>query len=519
MRFDTIALLRCPAGCAGELAVTATETRGDCLRNGTLTCPVCEQCYPVEEGIARMLPGFLANADPAPHTAADAIEIERKRSEMAARDAQVEDYDQMRGLALFGKFWEIPSTLAELNPGPGDVLLEAGCGTGRMTPAFAGRVRTLVSVDFSLESLHVCQRKLEAAGITNVDLIQADICALPFRDDRFDKVVSCGVLEHVPTVESRARMIAELARVAKIGSDVVISAYKHNLYTRLFGQKEGAHAGGIYFFRYDLPELHAALARSLEVQRISGKLVYYFLAHGRKSGTNARSAALMTDTQSPHTSDETPLLPARPEKKATLRFGQREMHRLTLLVILLIAIPLCYGLYRVFLNFRSHRDVIVGESNLQALWKAMKGYSEDWDGTLPPANSWTDAVGGYLSSSPSLPGGKLSALQGPSDLGPVHYVYNDLVAGFNLERPDTHKYVNPSRMVVLIERPGAPDNAHVSIPSQDSAQGEAALAKLLSFPHYADDPNGATTLVLFADGHPDRIQRIDLQKSRLQSQE
>src|SRR5262249_10601498 len=162
------------------------------------------------------------------------------------------------------------------NPGLNDVLLEAGCGTGRMTPSFARRCKTHIAVDFSMESLRVCKRKLERAGLTNVTLIQADICALPLKDNVCDRVVSCGVLEHVPTVESRAKMIAELARSARGGSPIVISAYYHNLYTRLFGEKEGAHSGGIYFFRYTRQELREALEQSLAVEHITGKLVYYY---------------------------------------------------------------------------------------------------------------------------------------------------------------------------------------------------------------------------------------------------
>jgi ubiquinone/menaquinone biosynthesis C-methylase UbiE/uncharacterized protein YbaR (Trm112 family) len=281
MRPETLSFLCCPSGCAEALCLTSDETAGEEILQGALHCPVCGKSYPIQNGIARMLPNFLAEPEPAP-VPLDSVEIERKRSEMAARDAQVEDYDRMRGLELFGKYWEIPSTLAELNPAANDVLLEAGCGTGRMTPSFADRCKTHIAVDFSLESLRVCQRKLEKAGITNVALIQADICALPLKEGVFDRVVSCGVLEHVPTVESRARMIAELARVAKGGSPVVISAYYHNLFTRLFGEKEGAHAGGIYFFRYDRRELNQALTPSLTVERITGKLLYYYLARCRK---------------------------------------------------------------------------------------------------------------------------------------------------------------------------------------------------------------------------------------------
>ncbi|HZT41235.1 MAG TPA: methyltransferase domain-containing protein [Chthonomonadaceae bacterium] len=283
MRPTTIDLLRCLCGTGETLRVEETEADGGRILHGALVCSVCGQRYPIEQGIARMLPpGLEAEAQKAASSETlDPEEAAHKRREMAARDAQVAHYDRMPGLALFGRL-EIPLTLAQMALRPEDTLLEAGCGTGRMTPIFAARCRSMVAVDYSWESLRVCQNKLEAAGTSNVDLIQADACALPFRDGLFPKVVSCQVLEHIPTADSRARMVAEMARVAQDGGDVVLSAYQHSWFTRLFGQKEGAHRGGIYFYRFSRPELNALLTPSLEVQRMTGALVYHYLARCRK---------------------------------------------------------------------------------------------------------------------------------------------------------------------------------------------------------------------------------------------
>jgi ubiquinone/menaquinone biosynthesis C-methylase UbiE/uncharacterized protein YbaR (Trm112 family) len=274
MKRETLKILRCPEGCAGELSPGSAQEENGRIITGHLDCSVCGNRYPIEEGIARLLPVVLQETKAA-------AELTHKQSEMAARDAQVEDYDKMRGLALFGKI-EIPVTLSYLKLGSEDVLLEAGCGTGRMTPTFAARCRTLVAADFSFESLRVCRRKLLQAGITNVDWIQADVCALPLRGEQFSKVVSCQVLEHVPTPESRARMVAELARVSRSGSDIVISAYKHSLYTKLFDKKEGMHTGGIYYYRFHRRELYTLLSNALTVQNMTGALVYHYLARCRK---------------------------------------------------------------------------------------------------------------------------------------------------------------------------------------------------------------------------------------------
>ena len=294
MRYETLPTLRCPAGCLPELEPVPDEETGDAILNGKLVCVGCGCEYPVTDGIARLLPLNLSSPKhlntqtpehpntqrPTPNAASAA---ELKRSEMAARDAQAEAYDKMRGLALFSKI-EIPVTLAQMNLKSNDVLLEAGCGTGRMTPIFAARCASMVAVDFSFESLRRCQAKLKRAGITNVDLAQADVCALPFQSDAFAKLVSCQVLEHIPTPESRARMISELARVTESGGKVVLSAYQHSLYTRLFGQKEGQHDGGIYYYRFTRRELRNLLAQSLEVRGMTGALVYHYLARCEKRG-------------------------------------------------------------------------------------------------------------------------------------------------------------------------------------------------------------------------------------------
>lgn len=279
---ETLSWLRCPSGCEDELHASIHTQANGRIIEGELDCPACGRRYVITEGIAILLPGGLTGTESAATAVTESVEVERKRSEMAARDAQVEDYDRMRGLALFGKL-EIPVTLRMLQLRPTDTLLEAGCGTGRMTPTFASRCRSMIAVDFSLESLKVCQRKLKAGGVSNVDLVQADVCHLPFRTERFTRVVSCQVLEHIPTPESRARMVRELARVTDNGGNVVLSAYQHSFFTRLFDRKEGAHAGGIYYYRFHRRELRDLLATALNVQSLTGVLVYHYLARCRKT--------------------------------------------------------------------------------------------------------------------------------------------------------------------------------------------------------------------------------------------
>lgn len=278
MRDALLPYLTCPAGCAGDLSPRGSRCDEGHLIDGALDCAACGRSYPVEEGIPRMLPAALVEAGEAAPATPEAV---AKRSEMRARDDQADDYDRMWQMNLFA-LAEIPATLALTGLAPHHRLLEGGCGTGRMTPDFAARCTHLVSVDFSFQSLLRCARKLRRAGVHNADLVQADITRLPLRTGMFDRVVSCQVLEHVPTPDSRAAAVAELARAARDGGRVMISAYQHNLFNRVFGEKEGEHTGGIYFYRFDRREFTDLLERSLRVDYVTGALAYHYMAACRK---------------------------------------------------------------------------------------------------------------------------------------------------------------------------------------------------------------------------------------------
>ena len=247
------------------LILAVRQRSGEEITDGSLSDDA-GNVYPIQDGIPRLLPLALLDA---------------QKSEIAARDAQVGDYDAMTFLNHFGRV-EIPLTLRALRPRPTDRLLEAGCGTGRMTRVLSRTVRELVAIDFSFESLRVNRRKLLAAGVTNVHLVQADLCRLPFAECVFDRIVSCQVLEHVPGPDARAAAVSSLYSILKPGGTLALSAYKHSLLTRAFSQKEGSHDGGIPFFRFTKSEMRDTLGTKFQVHSITGALVYLYLARCSK---------------------------------------------------------------------------------------------------------------------------------------------------------------------------------------------------------------------------------------------
>lgn len=103
-----------------------------------------------------------------------------------------------------------------------DRVLELCAGTGYASRLLAQRRpgARAVGVDISPEMIAVGARKLSSAGVTNVELTQGDIAALPYPDDSFDVVMAAFGLHEVPT-EVRRAAIGESARVLAPGGRLV----------------------------------------------------------------------------------------------------------------------------------------------------------------------------------------------------------------------------------------------------------------------------------------------------------
>lgn len=81
----------------------------------------------------------------------------------------------------------------------GDCILEAGCGTGAQTVILCRNnpESTFVSVDISSDSLKKAKSRIDNGSFHNVSFQQGDIYNLKFRDNYFDHVFICFVLEHL----------------------------------------------------------------------------------------------------------------------------------------------------------------------------------------------------------------------------------------------------------------------------------------------------------------------------------
>jgi SAM-dependent methyltransferase len=174
----------------------------------------------------------------------------------------------------------------------GSLVLEAGCGVGAQTVTLAQRSpqARFVSIDVSPDSVAAARHRVEQAGLTNVELRQADIFALPFDAGSFDHVFVCFVLEHLSQPVEVLRLLAGLLRPG--GTITVI---------------EGDH--GSTYFHPDSAAAHEAIQCQVELQHAAGgdsnigRQVYPLLVEAGFDAVHVRPLMVYVDWSRPQLVD------------------------------------------------------------------------------------------------------------------------------------------------------------------------------------------------------------------------
>ena len=99
-----------------------------------------------------------------------------------------------------------------LNPQPGELILDVGCGTGQLTAAIASTGAEAVGVDASTDMLERARERFP-----DLHFLEADIRKLRL-DRRFDAICSNAALHWIP--EAEAAVIC-LRRALREGGRVV----------------------------------------------------------------------------------------------------------------------------------------------------------------------------------------------------------------------------------------------------------------------------------------------------------
>ena len=222
-----------------------------------LVCRACGTRFPITDGMVSFLPAQELSA--------------QDHRERTMRDQESAWYDPM--FEGYTNAVEVPAAVSRIGDPSGPVL-DAGCGTGRITEALVALGRPIIAVDYSEACLRRVLARTEGAPVLAV---QSDLRRLPVKD---------GVAGAATCIETysqfrphdRARLLSELRRVLAPGGTLSISAFNYNAVFRVWslmgneGARQGEHMlGGDYHYqRFTRSELRRELRAEFEVEELTG---------------------------------------------------------------------------------------------------------------------------------------------------------------------------------------------------------------------------------------------------------
>ena len=191
------------------------------------------------------------------------------------------------------RFWQSgPETvdkvleLLGLTVGPTDVVVELGCGVGRLTRVLAQRAERVVALDVSGEMLR--QAREHNPQLANVEWVRCDghtLTGVP--DDSADGFFSHVVFQHIPDPRVTLGYVTEIGRVLRPGgwagfqvsNDPTVhrpratpDRLRHKLRAAVGRAPKGSTHPAWLGSAVDLAELRATAAQAgLEVARIVGE--------------------------------------------------------------------------------------------------------------------------------------------------------------------------------------------------------------------------------------------------------
>jgi len=132
-------------------------------------------------------------------------------------------FKETRGRHFLAPLWEYLGRTGAR----GLSVLEIGCSFGHMTECLAGTplIAEIHAFDTDPAFVAIVQAKTEEMGLEAVrevrHLTAAETCHLPWPDARFDLVLACGVVEHLPARHRRVQ-VDEYYRVLAPGGHIAI---------------------------------------------------------------------------------------------------------------------------------------------------------------------------------------------------------------------------------------------------------------------------------------------------------
>ncbi len=122
---------------------------------------------------------------------------------------------------LFSIAEDYPNKIKEFlkNNLKGDIILDAGCGTGKFTSTLENLSNKYIGIDLSANQLEKAQTKSKKS---NSEFIQANLSNIPLKDNTVDIIISTWVLGTIKDLDERCKCIKELKRVLKPQGKIIL---------------------------------------------------------------------------------------------------------------------------------------------------------------------------------------------------------------------------------------------------------------------------------------------------------
>lgn len=151
-------------------------------------------------------------------------ESQKKKQQMPVAevyDLIAESFDSKRSYP-----WEEVKNFIQ-TVAPNELVLDLGCGNGRHTQLLIEKGTGTIGLDISFNILKTAlENQLKEVKSQLLGLVNADIRALPFKDNQFDKILMIAVLHHLKKEDARKKALLELHRILKSGGKALVSCWQ-----------------------------------------------------------------------------------------------------------------------------------------------------------------------------------------------------------------------------------------------------------------------------------------------------
>jgi SAM-dependent methyltransferase len=143
-------------------------------------------------------------------------------------------------------------------------VLDIACGTGYGLPVLRARASWVVGADVDLEAARKARAEIRNS---REEVVVADGCLLPFRNESFDAVTSFETIEHL---ENRAKFLTELRRVLTPDGLCILSTPNAHHTAPVNGKPRNPH----HMYEYTPQELNLELRKCFDRVELLGQALH-----------------------------------------------------------------------------------------------------------------------------------------------------------------------------------------------------------------------------------------------------